>query len=680
MFKIHEHVEHLQTVWAESGDCQGIMSYPVEVIVIVVCCLIGIIWAVVNIWQVEQISIRKRFIGDGYRNVSDIAPEQENLLLELGHKISEGAKEFLKMEYLICLIFAVIMFILLIFLTENRLWTAVAFLIGALVSIACGVFGMVIATRTNYKVTYCARESLAPAFRTAYRAGCAIGFALVSFGLLVLTVLIVVYKKMRALNDSDPWQSYYHDLFESIAGYGLGGSFVALFGRVGGGIYTKAADVGADLVGKVEQGLPEDSPKNPATIADNVGDNVGDVAGMSADLFGSFAESTCAALVVSADSLVGHGRCNMYISNFFYPLMMIAFGIIICLLVSIIATSCMTVDTNDKIESTLKLQLIISTIILIGTTFLAAWLTFPSTYDMRLRGRVLSDRHPWHAFLCSVFGLVSGLIIAAFTEYMTSHSYNPVRELANTCKAGAASNVTLGLALGYFSTVVPAILIAVTAYFSNLFLGYYGVAVAALGMLTNLPLSLAIDGYGPISDNAGGIAEMAGLDPYVRERTDALDAAGNTTAAIGKGFAIGSATLVSLALYGGFLHNAGLEFSTLISMTEPEIFCGLLLGAMLPYLFSAFTIRSVGKAAFGMVEEVRRQIRTNPGILQGTAEPDYRSCIAISTKAALFEMIAPGLLVLLSPFRSSSRPSSSASSSAPRCSPASCPVPSSAAP
>lgn len=238
------------------------------------------------------------------------------------------------------------------------------------------------------------------------------------------------------------------------------------------------------------------------------------------------------------------------------------------------------------------------------------------------------------------------MIIAAFTEYVTSHAYKPVRELAETCKAGPASNVTLGLALGYMSTSVPVIFIALTAYFSNFFMGYYGVSLAALGMLSNLPLSLAIDGYGPISDNAGGIAEMAEMGAQVRERTDGLDAAGNTTAAIGKGFAIGSAALVSLSLYGGFLHNAGLEYSDKISLTKPDIFAGLLLGAMLPYVFSALTIRSVGKAAFGMVEEVRRQIRQNPGILEGTHEPDYKACIRISTRASLIEMIAPGALVI----------------------------------
>lgn len=262
----------------------------------------------------------------------------------------------------------------------------------------------------------------------------------------------------------------------------------------------------------------------------------------------------------------------------------------------------MSVETNDKIESTLKITLIVSTVVLVGISYLAAYLSYPTIFDLRLKGKVLSNRTVLSPFLCTLFGLISGLVIAAFTEFITSHTYFPVRQLAESCKSGAASNVTLGLALGYFSTVVPAIFIAITAYLANYLLGYYGVALAALGMLANLPLSLAIDGYGPISDNAGGISEMAELDPYVRERTDALDAAGNTTAAIGKGFAIGSAALVSLALYGGFLHNAGLEFSTLISMTEPEIFAGLLIGAMLPYLFSAFTIKSVGLAAQEMVK------------------------------------------------------------------------------
>lgn len=448
-------------------------------------------------------------------------------------------------------------------------------------------------------------------------------------------------------------------MFEAIAGYGLGGSFVALFGRVGGGIYTKAADVGADLVGKVESGLPEDSPKNPATIADNVGDNVGDVAGMSADLFGSFAESTCASLVISSTTLKAISTattgveavvCEFSIANLMYPLTLIAFGIILCIFVSVLSTHVMRVETLDKIEKTLKVQLILSTVLLMGVVYLVAYLSYPEKFVLinEFEAVEFKDLGAWTPYLCSAMGLVSGMIIAAFTEFVTSHSYKPVRELAETCKAGPASNVTLGLALGYMSTVVPVIFIAVTAYVANHFMGYYGVSLAALGMLSNLPLSLAIDGYGPISDNAGGIAEMAEMGEEVRERTDGLDAAGNTTAAIGKGFAIGSAALVSLSLYGGFLHNAQLSESD-ISLKRADIFAGLLVGAMLPYLFSAFTIRSVGKAAFGMVEEVRRQIRENPGILEGTVEPDYRACIRISTRASLIEMIAPGALVILSP-------------------------------
>ena len=588
--------------------------------------------------------------GRGHKYQLD--QERREFLKYIGDKIANGAKSFLKEEYTICFIFIIIMLIIIGFTTQYHWWTAVAFLIGACVSIGCGIIGMIMATRTNYKVTYCATEGMAPAFKTAYRAGCVMGFALVSLGLLILTIVIVLYKRFLNKPNYSANSNDFLPVFEAVAGYGLGGSFVALFGRVGGGIYTKAADVGADLVGKVESGLNEDSPRNPATIADNVGDNVGDVAGMSADLFGSFAESTCAALVLSCNTLAGTG-CDFYVSNFFYPLLLIAFGIVVCLLVSILAIFVMSVNEYSQIELALKVQLIVSTVILAGVTYLTAILTFPSSFEIRITGHNITGRGPVHAFLCSLFGLVSGLIIAYFTEVMTSHTYAPVRGLSKSCISGAAANITLGLALGYFSTVVPAILIAVTAYFANVFLGFYGVALAALGMLSNLPLSLAIDGYGPISDNAGGISEMAELGHEVRDITDDLDAAGNTTAAIGKGFAIGSAVLVSLSLYGGFLHNAGLSFSSLISLTQPEIFTGLLLGSMMPYLFSAFTIKSVGDAAQGMVHEVRRQIRERPGILNGTEEPDYDACISISARASLKEMIAPGLLVHFMLFRSS---------------------------
>lgn len=334
----------------------------------------------------------------------------------------------MKVEYLICLIFAAIMFIIICFLTEEGLKTGVAFLVGAIISIVCGAVGMVIATQANFRTTYCARNSLAPAFRVAYRAGCAMGFALVSLGLLVLVILILIFKYVYGKDDNGASGVYYRGLFESIAGYGLGGSFVALFGRVGGGIYTKAADVGADLVGKVESGLPEDSPKNPATIADNVGDNVGDVAGMSADLFGSFAESTCAALVISSTSLIGNaGNCSFEIANFMFPLMIIALGIFFCIFVSMLATHCMKVDSLDKVENTLKVQLIASTIVLFGVLYLASWLTYPGGFELRLTGYTISGLTPLIPWVCAIIGLVAGMIIAAFTEYVTSHSYGPVR-------------------------------------------------------------------------------------------------------------------------------------------------------------------------------------------------------------------------------------------------------------
>jgi H+-translocating diphosphatase len=397
------------------------------------------------------------------------------------------------------------MYFVIALLTPQHYYTASAFLVGALVSILSGTVGMAIATAANYRTTYAAKKSLPLAFKTAYRAGVAMGFALVSLGLFVLLVLILVYKSMLALEAESADSEYFGPLFEAIAGYGLGGSFVALFGRVGGGIYTKAADVGADLVGKVESGLPEDSPKNPATIADNVGDNVGDVAGMSADLFGSFAESTCAALVLSSTSLIGSGdSCAYHISNLMYPISLMAFGLFICIFVSALSTDFMEVDTLDRVERTLKLQLVISTILLLGLLLLVAYLSFPEGFTLGENGLELTIYYP---YFCSITGLVSGLFIAA------SHSYRPVRELADSCRAGAASNVTLGLALGYFSTAIPVIFIALTAYVSNTLMGYYGVSLAALGMLSNLPLSLAIDGYGPISDNAGGIAEMADMGP-----------------------------------------------------------------------------------------------------------------------------------------------------------------------
>ncbi len=434
------------------------------------------------------------------------------------------------------------------------------------------------------------------------------GFGLVSIALLVLALIIEIYTAVYSNLDKDPIHSFPH-IMESIAGYGLGGSSVALFSRVGGGIFTKAADVGADLVGKIEHDLPEDSPKNPATVADNVGDNVGDIAGMGADLFGSFAESTCAALTVGAtcsDFLNLNDPDNLGVF-LYYPLLVSAFGIIVSFVTTFFATHLMHVKKNDQIEKTLKYQLILSTVILTPVLYGVAVFGLPESFYME--GSKFSVNHPIHAWGCTMTGLWGGLIIGWFTEMMTSHSHGPVREIANACHTSTATNIIYGLALGYMSTVVPVLCIGASAYLSHKFLGMFGIALAALGMLSNLCIGLAIDAYGPICDNAGGIAEMAHLGEHIRHRTDALDAAGNTTAAIGKGFAIGSAALVALSLYGAFvtrahrLHANNPTYNNLLDsdIMDPLIFTGLFFGAMLPYVFSAFTMRSVGHAAQKMV-------------------------------------------------------------------------------
>jgi len=429
-----------------------------------------------------------------------------------------------------------------------------------------------------------------------------------------------------------------------ISGYGLGGSTVALFGRVGGGIYTKAADVGSDLAGKNVQGLPEDSPENPGVIADNVGDNVGDIAGMGADLFGSLAESTCAALVVGSTSLAGLPPSDLITSTdaIYFPLMVTAAGIIASFLTTFLATN-FTRVTMHTVERTVKIQLIVSTVLMTLVVIPLIYI-LPEQFHVAAF-TVMKTVTRWKAFGCVALGLWSGLIIGYITEVYTSNAYSPVQNLAEACCMGAAPNIILGLALGYFSCIIPICCIAITIYVSFEFAGMYGVALSALGMLGCLPIALAIDGYGPISDNAGGIAEMSGLEKTVREKTDKLDAAGNTTAAIGKGFAIGSACLVSLALFGAFCTRAEISILNVLSALE---FASLLLGAMLPYAFSAMTMQAVGDAANDMIKEISHQFADGQ-ILAGNKKPDYASCIAISTKASLRMMIAPGILVIGSP-------------------------------
>ena len=425
-----------------------------------------------------------------------------------------------------------------------------------------------------------------------------------------------------------------------------------MFGRVGGGIYTKAADVGADLVGKVVHGIPEDDPRNPATIADNVGDNVGDVAGMGSDLFGSFAESTCAALVIGNSVGVTGGWDAMV-----FPIAVSSVGIFVCLICSFIATDLKPVKQEKDIESALKIQLISTTLLMIPAVYYVAIMYLPDAFVIKATvGEEVFTIYPWQATLCVVMGSVGGLIIGLLTEYYTSHSYKPVREVAEACKTGAATNMIYGIALGYKSTIIPVIVLGIVIYGSFTMCDMYGVSLAAIGFLANLATGLTIDVYGPVCDNAGGIAEMAELDPSVRDKTDALDAAGNTTAAIGKGFAIGSAALVSLALFGAFVTRIRYSsnnaiFASGVNILEPLTFAFLVMGGMIPFAFAAMTMKSVGLAAMQMVLEVQRQFDEKPHLLDAnpTERPDYDACIAISTKASLKEMVPPGAMIIFTP-------------------------------
>ncbi len=556
-----------------------------------------------------------------------------------------------------------------------------AFWIGAFTSTICGYLGMQVGTKANCITAKECANSVTKGFVVAFRGGQFLGFCLVGIALIILVIIIIIYEMLFIGAEKQLWREgtgeekehlliLYLELFEMVAGYGLGGSTVALFARVGGGIYTKAADVGSDLAGKVVAGLEEDDPRNPGVIADNVGDNVGDIAGMGADLFGSLAESTCAGLVVSGTSL------ELMVNNqgaMYFPLLITAAGIIISFFTTFFASHGPTI-TVDNVETVLKWQLIISTFFMTFALYplvkygLPAEFSFfattkmapgadpsfakviPENYDPAVDGYILPGKiftcTQFQAYFCVACGLWSGFIIGYVVEVYTSNTYGPTQELAEACRMGVAPNIILGLALGYMSNIIPQICLAVTIYVSFMFAGMYGIALSALGMLSTLPIALTIDGYGPISDNAGGIAEMCHLHPAVRKRTDKLDAAGNTTAAIGKGFAIGSACLVSLALFGAFVTRTG---SNEVNILQPLEFAALIIGAMEPYAFTALTMEAVGKAANEMIAEIRIQW-TRPEVMAGQEMPDYQRCIAISTRASIHKMIAPGVMVLLLPF------------------------------
>jgi K(+)-stimulated pyrophosphate-energized sodium pump len=566
--------------------------------------------------------------------------EQSDRLKFIHSAIADGAMAFLKQEYKFLTIFMIAFGLLIAVAIDDAhtpqyhegIYTMVAFLFGGLISVASGYIGMKVATQGNARTTVSAKKSISGAFDVAINSGAVMGFALVGLATLGLVVIYVVMSAL--MSDLGPENN--HILMEVIAGFGLGGSTIALFARVGGGIFTKAADVGADLVGKVEQGIPEDDPRNPAVIADNVGDNVGDVAGMGADLFGSCAESTCAAMVISAVVFASDPNALLY------PILISAVGIPISLITKLVVS----VKTEDDVAPALMKLLVISSVLMAVVMYPLTLQLIPASFE--LGGDTFSNMG---VYLCFLSGLVSGLAVGLLTGYYTSEKYAPVQEVAKSCETGVATNIIYGLALGYKSTVLPYICIAISIFISWELAGMYGVAIASLGMLGTLVIALMIDAYGPVADNAGGIAEMVGLESEVRRRTDILDSAGNTTAAIGKGFAIGAAILTSLALFAAFITISEKLMGAPITMSllDPMVFTSVFIGAVLPFLFTAMTMKSVGKAAFAMIEEVRLQFRTIPGIMEGTGKPDYAKCVAISTQAALKEMIAPGILIMGTP-------------------------------
>jgi len=568
----------------------------------------------------------------------------ENMQTLAGY-IADGAMAFLKAEWKVLSYFVVIAAILLAYsgtLIETSSWViAISFIIGAFTSALAGYIGMNIATKANVRTTQAARSSLAKALKVSFTAGSVMGIGVVGLAILGLGGLFIVFYQIYVVNTGGEVNGIaMQKALEVLAGFSLGAESIALFARVGGGIYTKAADVGADLVGKVEAGIPEDDVRNPATIADNVGDNVGDVAGMGADLFGSFVATLLATMVLGREIELRMESVDKFggLAPILLPMVIAGLGLIF----SIISTTFVSIKKEtDSVQNALNLGNWSSIILTAIASFFAVKWIMPN--HMQLRGYEFNSTD---VYLSIIVGLIVGALMSIITEYYTSMGKRPVLSIIRQSSTGHATNIIGGLAIGMESTVLPILVLAGGIYGSYHFAGFYGVAIAAAGMMATTAMQLAIDAFGPVADNAGGIAEMSQLPDEVRHRTDNLDAVGNTTAATGKGFAIASAALTSLALFAAFVGLAGIDK---IDIYKADVLAGLFVGAMIPFIFSALCISAVGRAAMEMVNEVRRQFREIPGIMDYKAKPEYEKCVAISTKASIKEMMLPGAIALLVP-------------------------------